>query len=904
MAASARQLLEPYLAGAERPNGDIDMICPLHDDARRSAVVNFKTREWNCFASCGGGTLDLLLKQRAEWLPANREPGTTSSNGDKRPFPDSARLDGWQSALLGNSDLLEWLEIRRGLNPDTLQRYGIGWNGQRFTIPVYDDAGKLVNIRQYSHTLDPKMKNWPGWGSPPRLYPINIFLDDPKEVMICEGELDALICNQQGLPAVTGTSGAKSTGRWRENWSDWFKGLTVYVCFDRDADGRRATRRIVDKLSNIAGKLLVIDLPYPMGSRKDLTDFFIDGGTISKLKKLAKPISEVKDELLYTPADYEELRSGNMEGKSVEVVGTLASIFSTQILLPRSLEARCNYDWDPKRCAVCPVGQRGGDLKTPIGESHELHLELLGASGSVEKRNQLFRRASGAPHNCPKVDVRATYHSAWDCEIRNGSNLAEEAYPVVLRHEGKPPGLNQAYRFRGKLRVAPRGQRAIFMATECEPAVQDLDSFSPGADDVERAQQWVARFAGTPDERLEQISEQLEYHVTEIYGQRLLHMATDLVYHSVLHFRFGGSVVTRGWMELLAVGETRSGKSTTASKLLDLYQRGHYQSSENASVAGLLFGVDKRLGSGRETWGGSVGVLPLNNRGLVALDEAQGLRTEQIAQMSDMRSRGVVQVSKIRAAEVQAQVRLLWLANGRRARYANGIDALRDQMGQAEDLARVDIPLYIKGNVGKELDKAQKTYGGLDDESQEVLRWLVLWAWSRKADDVRWTRPARTAIWKHSKALSSDFTTTVPIFQPNEAGVRLARMAVALAARLFSTKDGHRLIVKSEHIEAARRLYERFLGARELGLVEIKKHEELVEHAGENYGGELREFLQTAPINVRQQLMNGELAGFGLGAVDAGGIYINKLSGMHAVTASGGKYEVAPWAVEIARSIT
>jgi hypothetical protein len=129
-------------------------------------------------------------------------------------------------------------------------------------------------------------------------------------------------------------------------------------------------------------------------------------------------------------------------------------------------------------------------------------------------------------------------------------------------------------------------------------------------------------------------------------------------------------------------------------------------------------------------------------------------------------------------------------------------------------------------------------------------------------------------------------------------------MAVALAARLFSTKDGHRLIVKSEHIEAARRLYERFLGARELGLVEIKKHEELVEHAGENYGGELREFLQTAPINVRQQLMNGELAGFGLGAVDAGGIYINKLSGMHAVTASGGKYEVAPWAVEIARSIT
>jgi hypothetical protein len=271
--------------------------------------------------------------------------------------------------------------------------------------------------------------------------------------------------------------------------------------------------------------------------------------------------------------------------------------------------------------------------------------------------------------------------------------------------------------------------------------------------------------------------------------------------------------------------------------------------------------------------------------------------------MSDMRSRGVVQISKIRAAEVQAQVRLMWLANGRKSRYANGIDALRDQMGQAEDLARVDIPLYIKGNVGRELDKAQKTYGGLDEESKAVLQWLVLWAWSRRADDVRWTRPARTAVWKHSKALSDQFTTTIPIFQPNEAGVRLARMAVALAARLFSTKDGHRLVIKSEHIEAARRLYERFLGARELGLTEIKKQESIVEHAEEDYGGDLKEFLMTVPINIRQQLVHGELPGFGFGATDVGGIYISKLSGMHAVTYAGNKYDVAPWAVEIARSL-
>ena len=442
------------------------------------------------------------------------------------------------------------------------------------------------------------------------------------------------------------------------------------------------------------------------------------------------------------------------------------------------------------------------------------------------------------------------------------------------------------------------------MATECQPAVQDLDSFQPDPDDIERARQWASTPDGTPDERLESISEQLEYHVTEIHGQRLLHVATDLIYHPVLHFRFGGSVVQRGWMELLAVGETRSGKSTTASKLLDLYQRGHYQSSENASVAGLLFGADKRLGSGRETWGGSAGVLPLNNRGPVALDEAQGLRTEQIAQMSDMRSRGVVQISKIRSAEVQAQVRLIWLANGRRERYGMGTDALKDQMGSSrgpstsghsalhQGQCRDRVGQGPKDTVEDWMRKRNTSCGGSSCGRGRV----------RQMTCAGPDRPA-TSSGSTARRSSEQFTTTIPIFQPNEAGVRLARMAVALAARLFSTPDGHRLVIKSEHIEAARRLYERFLGARELGLIEVKKQEAITEHAEEDYGGELREFLKNSPLNIRQQLVNGELSSFGFGATDAGGMYVSKLSGMHAIQYQNNKYSVAPWAVEIARNL-
>jgi len=310
------------------------------------------------------------------------------------------------------------------------------------------------------------------------------------------------------------------------------------------------------------------------------------------------------------------------------------------------------------------------------------------------------------------------------------------------------------------------------------------------------------------------------------------------------------------------------------------------------------------MGMGRETWGGSVGVLPLNNRGLVALDEAQGLRTEQIAQMSDMRSRGIVQVSKIRSAEVEAQVRIIWLANGRRSNYARGIDALRDQMGQAEDLARVDIPLYILGDIGSELDKKQQTYGPME-WPRSILQWIVLWTWSRKPDDIEWTRSGMEAIWEHSKALSSQFHTSIPIFQPNEAGVRLARMSAAVAARLFASPDGVKLRIDRPHVEAARRLYERFLGAAELGITEIKEREDAVILAGEDNGLELKDYLRSTPPSVRQMMVGGRInAVYRFGSVDISGNMLNRLIGMKALTSSGGaEYEVPKWAMKIAREL-
>jgi len=223
-------------------------------------------------------------------------------------------------------------------------------------------------------------------------------------------------------------------------------------------------------------------------------------------------------------------------------------------------------------------------------------------------------------------------------------------------------------------------------------------------------------------------------------------------------------------------------------------------------------------------------------------------------------------------------------------------------MGQAEDLARVDIPLFILGDIGSELDKKQRTYGPLEWPSS-TLQWIVLWAWSRTPDNIEWTRKGMEAIWSNSKELSARFTTRVPIFQPNEAGVRLARMSAAVAARLFSTSDGHKLVIDEEHVVAARHLYERFLGAKELGITELRSQELRITESGDVNGIEFKDYLRNTPPSIRQIMASGFIPSNGFGPSDAGGNLFNKMTGMHAITFQGDHWEVSPWASAIAREI-
>src|SRR3954454_2316893 len=294
------KLLRPYLVG-ERPrdDGEWDMHCPLHEDKKRSAQINFEKGVWFCYTEQIGGKVKELLEQIDNWVPsgnASQNGGAMKNGGQPIESVSEAKIKGWCSSMMSNEVALEELITARGLTTKTVSEYEIGWDSGRncYTIPIRSAEGEILNIRRYQ-TRPPKgrRKIWGIEGmNQPRLYPVKALESD--EVILCEGELDALITNQNGFSAVTKTGAAMS---WDAKWNKEFKDKVVYLCHDCDETGQNANRKIGRFLAGIAREIRIMHLPYPIQEKngKDLTDWWMEHDQDTHLFKRMMEESEPFD---------------------------------------------------------------------------------------------------------------------------------------------------------------------------------------------------------------------------------------------------------------------------------------------------------------------------------------------------------------------------------------------------------------------------------------------------------------------------------------------------------------------------------------------------------------------------------------------------------------------------------
>lgn len=307
-------------------------------------------------------------------------------------------------------------------------------------------------------------------------------------------------------------------------------------------------------------------------------------------------------------------------------------------------------------------------------------------------------------------------------------------------------------------------------------------------------------------EKLDKIYDDLELNVTRIYERRELLLAYDLAYHSVLQFEFMGQMITRGWVEILVVGDTRCGKTKTAERLLRHYRAGEMGTGENTSTAGLIGGMQQISKQWSIIWG----KFPRNDRKLIIIDEASNIPTNSIPDFATIRSEGVARITKIQSEQTHSRTRAIWISNPRPfndssgfniSDYDYGVHTVTGLIGRPADVARFDVACVVSnGEVDPE------SIFGRDRESKpehiytsDLSHALVLWAWSRSPTDVVIENETEQEIFLQAKRLAKKYHESIPLIKIEELPEKLARLSTSLAARLFSSRDGNNLVVLPDH---------------------------------------------------------------------------------------------------------
>ncbi len=232
---------------------EVQTLCPLHSEKEPSFSVNLETGLFNCFSNCGGGNAfqfierlyNIPFKEALEKIKADegitvtktspkarKEPPKTAPAAPQRSaYLNVDQIGNIHRQLITNEKRLKVFQDKYGLDLSTIEKYLIGYQDERFVIPIQIEPGKW-NIKEHKGL---QLK-----GAKASIYPAAVLKERLLHVLICEGEFKALLLNQHGFPAVSGSGGA---GTWKREWNALFAGLNVILAFDADEPGRQGPRK-------------------------------------------------------------------------------------------------------------------------------------------------------------------------------------------------------------------------------------------------------------------------------------------------------------------------------------------------------------------------------------------------------------------------------------------------------------------------------------------------------------------------------------------------------------------------------------------------------------------------------------------------------------------------------------
>ena len=816
------------------PRGDneVALRCPVHEDSNPSVSLNTAKNHWTCHAAgctAKGDIVSLLAYMLKTPRQVIIEDLHTRYDLVSIRTIRVDTIERHHSKIWKAGPLLTALRDR-GVSDNKIREARLGYHAGRIIIPVTDTSDRTINMRRYLPGApgNEKMKNTAGYTTMAIYQPKHLKFDT---IWICGGEIKALVAGEflekVGIGAISITAGE---GAWDTSFTPKFKGKKVFICMDIDAGGIAASKRIASQVALSAESIKIITLPldikkYPKG---DINDFI--GREGAKLNELLKCMETAKefaittlvDRNIFDDSEVHEIRlvealNADFIKKRIKCETVITAMDTTPYLVPCSINIDCVVDGGKSDiCTFCPVRLVEPDPDTSFREmkiesTNPGILDMVNAPSSMLE--DAMKRSVNIPSGCKtSMVIPNSFYTVIDARLTpqlqisgdNRDHIVQSAFLVVGKEEIE---LNSPYVMSGRMFPHPKSQQAVLLIDIIEQGADNLTSFKPTTEELKslkilRPSKWTV---GEIEAKLNERYKDVSNNVTRIYERFSLHLIFDLTYHSVLYFEFDGRR-QNGWINSLIVGDSSQGKSETSIRLMEHYGLGVKHDCKNASSAGLVGGL-QQLGNNR--WFVSWGVIPMHDRRLVVLEELKGASQEVVAKMTDMRSSGIAEISKIEKRRAHARTRLVMISNPRSGRplaaYNFGVEAIKELIGSQEDIRRFDIaniPAASQINP-EDLNRLSSSRDSVKHRfTEDICKRCILWAWTRTFDQIRFEKGAEKLCLKLSTDLCLEFSESMPLCDKGTMRYKLARLAVSLAAMTFSTmqEDEEVILVRECHI--------------------------------------------------------------------------------------------------------
>ena len=877
------------LKNVQRRGQEVKAECPfkeLHEsqtDANPSLTVNLSKGVYYCNTCHSKGNIHTMYKQL--YGLSNEEAWFQLGDGLQIPRPDStkpARPDinvglvaQYHQALMKlTGPIRDMLRERRGLTDETIREFQLGWDGDRITIPIYDEYNTLVNFRRYkwNSTNDQwKVLNYVDeydntYGEV-RIFGIDRVVDSTLDYVVwSEGELDRICNEQHGFPTACATSGA---GTFKPEWTKYFRNKKrVYIAQDNDEAGRIATQKLCEKLYRVVD-VYVIQWPDAFPIKGDITDFYTKCGLTTEdfqnlldnaVQYIDPSMAEqrVADESEATEVHLSDSSAADLKGKRLRIPVMVSGKDGTPYVCPKTIRAYCGdaADGENKKCKNCDLALHAGEMTRTLSSSDKDILKLIKCTD--KQQIATIQEMLGINARCG--DCRIEIQENMNIEELRLIPKAEANFGFSKEHEyvvrtgysiGNNMRTNRRYTMAGYMFPDPQTQYATYIFDKAYPEKDLISDFEMNEETLEHLKAFQCKPGQTIKEKFEEIHKDLERNVTYIWERRNVAYAVDLIYHTVLNFYFQEQYVKRGWGELLIIGDSGQAKTTIVERMMRHYRLGELHSGESSRRTGLVYNMQQN----NKRWFLVWGAFPLNDGGLLTIDELSGLSEEDLAVMSDVRSSGIAKATGVITAETTSRTRAIYISNPRNGRQLNsetyGVNAVLKLMGKAEDVRRLDIAMSVaSGDVNPELvNRSLKDIPEVPHVyTSDLCNTRVLWAWSRKPEDVKFTDEATERILEKATEMGAKYSSKVPIVEAADQRIKIARMSVAAACCVFSTETGEDVIVKKEHVDFVVDFMDELYCAKSFGYDKLSEQDRLVSDTSDDNISKLRAQFLTLPI--------------------------------------------------------